>query len=154
MVLGALSGVLGGFLYIFYYGGLRDSEAAIWTGAVVSRAAGGGAGQEGAESPPVRGHRPSRPPSPSLPRCCKMPAVEKSRSYRGRFPVSTDEETAEGSGGLIKVPWPLSWFPASLAPSLHVQQQTSTRDLGPSSFPDTCPEMGRQDIPESVYSTR
>ncbi|XP_057588659.1 transmembrane protein 176A [Hippopotamus amphibius kiboko] len=34
MVLGVLSGVLGGFLYIFFSTNLRDSGAPIWTGAV------------------------------------------------------------------------------------------------------------------------
>lgn len=36
IVLGLLSGVLGGFLYIFSSTTLRNSGAPIWTGAVVS----------------------------------------------------------------------------------------------------------------------
>ncbi|XP_039086601.1 transmembrane protein 176A [Hyaena hyaena] len=40
IVLGVLSGVLGSFLYIFYSSALRDSGAAIWTGAVAVLAGG------------------------------------------------------------------------------------------------------------------
>eukprot|EP00069_Balaena_mysticetus_P020427 bmy_12894T0 len=46
IVLGVLSGVLGGFLFIFYYTTLLGSGAPIWTGAVVS-----GAGGPWAEGP-------------------------------------------------------------------------------------------------------
>ena len=43
-MLGVLSGVLGGFLFIFYYTTLLGSGAPIWTGAVVSGAGGPWAG--------------------------------------------------------------------------------------------------------------
>lgn len=47
LVLGVLSGILGGFLYIYQPTGFCYSGAAIWTGAVVSEAAGDNLPSEG-----------------------------------------------------------------------------------------------------------
>lgn len=58
IVLGVLSGVLGGFLYIFSSTTLRNSGAPIWTGAVVSGA--GGQWKEWTRGERGRYHRPSK----------------------------------------------------------------------------------------------
>lgn len=56
IVLGLLSGILGGFLYIFSSTTLRNSGAPIWTGAVVSEA--GGWWTEWTQGERDRYHRP------------------------------------------------------------------------------------------------